>query len=108
MSSWANLDADATAAMQQAFGEPVVYQPVINGQANGDPVTITAVRHRRAREEFGATANVEEISINPADLPAPPARGDWVTAWGLTFVVGPLRQPDPYGMVQLSLTVKPQ
>ena len=108
MSDWPTIDAAANAAMLQAFGEPVVYQSVEDGVAAGDPVTITAIRHARVPGESGVLANVEEISINPADLPRFPQRGDWITAWGAQFVVGPVRQPDPYGMVQLSLTAKPQ
>ena len=106
MSSWSAIDAAANVVMQQTFGEPVVYQPVQAGTAVGDPLTITAIRHARVREESGALANFEEISVNPPDLPNPPAKGDWVTAWGLQFVVGPVRQPDPYGMVLLSLTLR--
>jgi hypothetical protein len=51
---------------------------------------------------------VEEIEVNPMDLPdAPPQRGDSVTAWGATFTVTTVRQPDPYGMVHLTLTMQP-
>jgi hypothetical protein len=106
MSDWSTIDAAANAIMQQAFGEPVVYQPVEAGAAIGDPVTITIIRHARVREESGASANFEEIAVNPADLPNFPQRGDWVTAWGSQFVVTTVRQPDPYGMAQLSLTVR--
>jgi hypothetical protein len=106
MSDWPNIDAAANAVMQQAFGEPVVYQSVQAGVAVGDPVTITAIRHARVREESGALANVEEISVNPSDLASFPQRGDWVTAWGSQFVVTTVRQPDPYGLVELSLMVR--
>ncbi len=92
--------------MQDAFGEPVVYQSVQGGFPVGDPLTIIAIRHVRERSESGAAASAEEISINPADLPADPQPGDWVTAWGIEFVVGPVRQQDPYGMVQLSLIAR--
>ena len=84
----------------------MVYQAVQAGMAAGDPVTITAIRHARVREESGALANVEEISLNPIDLPNYPQRGDWVTAWGAQFVVTSVRQPDPYGMVELALTMR--
>ena len=106
MSDWATIDAAANAIMQQAFGEPVVYQPVEAGAATGDPVAITIIRHASVREESGVMANVEEISVNPADLPNFPQRGDWVTAWGSQFVVTAVRQPDPYGLVQLSLMAR--
>jgi hypothetical protein len=106
MPDWSTIDAAVNAIMQQAFGEPVVYQSVQAGAAAGDPVTITAVRHARVRDESGTVANAEEISVNPTDLPNFPQRGDWVTAWGLQFVVGPVRQPDPYGMAQLSLMLR--
>jgi hypothetical protein len=106
MSDWATIDAAANAIMQQAFGEPVVYQPVEAGAATGDPIAITIIRHARVREESGASANVEEIAVNPADLPNFPQRGDWVTAWGSEFVVTTVRQPDPYGLVELSLMVR--
>ena len=104
--SWASIADSVNASMLETFGEPVVYQPVQGGLPVGDPVTITAIRHIRERAESGAAASTEEISVNPADLPNFPQRGDWVTAWGLQFVVGPVRQPDPYGMVQLSLMVR--
>jgi hypothetical protein len=71
-----------------------------------DPITITAVRHARVREESGALSNVEEMSVNPGDLANFPQRGDWVTAWGSQFLVTTVRQPDPYGMVELSMTVR--
>jgi len=100
------IDAAANAAMQQAFGEPVLYQSSQAGVAVGDPMTITAIRHARVREESGAMANVEEISVNPSDLVSFPQRGDWVTAWGSQFVVTTVRQPDPYGLVELSLMAR--
>ena len=106
MSDWHTIDAAANAVMQQAFGEPVVYQSAQAGVAVGDPVIITAIRHARVREESGAPANIEEISVNPADVPSFPQRGDWVTAWGSQFVVTTVRQPDPYGLVELSLMAR--
>ena len=106
MPDWPSIDAAVNAALQEAFGEPVVYQPVQGGFPVGDPVTITAIRHIRERPESGAAASVEEISINPADLRGFPQPGDWVTAWGTQFVVGPVRQPDAYGMAQLSLIAR--
>jgi len=105
-SDWPTIDASVNAVMQAAFGEPVVYQSAQAGMAVGSPLTITAIRHSRVREEAGAMANIEEISINPADLPNPPVRGDWVAAWGSQFVVTAVRQHDPYGMIQLSLMVR--
>jgi len=106
MSDWPTIDAAANAAMQQTFGEPVVYQSAQAGLAVGDAVSIAAVRHARVREESGAPANIEEISVNPSDLANFPQRGDWVTAWGSEFVVTTVRQPDPYGMVELSLMAR--
>jgi hypothetical protein len=106
MCGWPIIGAATNAIMQQAFGEPVVYQPVEGGVPVGDPLTIVVVRDARVREESGAAANFEGIGVNPADLPVPPQRGDWVTAWGLQFVVAAVRQPDPYGMAQLSLTLR--
>ena len=103
MSDWPAIDAAANAVMQQTFGEPVVYQPVQAGHAVGSPLTITAVRHARVREESGAMANFEEISVNPSDLSSPPAKGDWVTAWGTQYVVTTVRQPDAYGMIIVTL-----
>jgi len=89
--------------MQQTFGEPVVYQAVQAGTAVGTPLTITVIRHARVREESGGLANFEEISVNPPDLPNPPAKGDWVTAWGAQYTVTTVRQPDAYGMIALTL-----
>ena len=106
MSDWATIDAAANAIMQQAFGEPVAYQSAQAGLPVGDLITITAIRHARVREESGVMANVEEISVNPADLSTFPQRGDWVTAWGSQFVVTTVRQPDPYGLVELLLMVR--
>jgi hypothetical protein len=103
MSNWSDIDVAANAVMQQEFGEPVVYQPVQAGTALGDPLTITAVRHARVREESGALANFEEISMSPPDLPNPPVKGDWVTAWGAQYTVSTVRQPDAYGMIALTL-----
>ena len=103
MSNWPAIDAAANGVMQETFGEPVVYQPVESGAAAGSPLTITAIRHAREREESGATANFEEISVNPSDFENPPAKGDWVTAWGTQYVVTTVRQPDAYGMLNLSL-----
>jgi len=106
MSTWITIDAAVNATMQQTFGEPVLYQPAHAGEAVGDPVTITAIRHARVREESGALANVEGISVNPSDLANFPQRGDWVTAWGSQFAVTTVRQPDPYGLVELSLMAR--
>jgi hypothetical protein len=103
MSGWQTTEAAANAVMQDAFGEPAVYQPLEAGLPVGPPIAITVVRHARVREESGPLANLEEISVNPADLAACPQRGDQVTAWGSLFVVSSVRQPDPYGMVALAL-----
>jgi len=103
MSDWSTIDAAANAVMQATFGESVVYQAVQAGAPVGGPLTITAVRHARVLAESGATANFEEISVNPIDFQNPPAKGDWVTAWGTQFVVTTLRQPDAYGMIALAL-----
>ena len=103
MSGWPAIGANANRIMQNKFGEPVVYQPVRAGQAVGDSLTITAVRHARVPAEYGALANFEEISVNPTDFQNPPGKGDWVTAWGAQYVVTTLRQPDGYGMIALAL-----
>ena len=107
MSDWPTIGASVNAIMQAKFGEPVVYQPIQAGMPAGDSVTIIAVRYMRERAESGGVASIEEISINPADLPNPPQRGDSVAAWGAQFIVNVVRQPDPYGMVQLTLTLQP-
>jgi hypothetical protein len=106
MSYWSAIDAAANSVMQDAFGEPVVYQPMQGGAANGGPLTITAIRHARVRDESGGASNMEEISVNPADLPNFPQRGDVVTAWGSQFVVMTARQPDPYGLVEITLSLR--
>ena len=80
-----------------------IYRSVQAGAAVGGPLTITAVRHARLPAESGALANFEEISVNPTDFQNPPAKGDWVTAWGTQYVVTTLRQPDAYGMIALTL-----
>jgi hypothetical protein len=103
MSDWPTIDASANSIMQETFGEPVLYQPVESGAAVGSPLTITAVRHARPPEESGTMAGFEEISVNPSDFSNPPAKGDWVTAWGAQYVVTTLRQPDAYGMLNLAL-----
>ena len=59
MSGWPTIDAATNAIMQQAFGEPAVYQPVEGGVPVGDPLTIMVVRDARVREESGAAANFE-------------------------------------------------
>ena len=94
--------------MQNAFGEPVVYQPMSGGVAVGQPATITIIRRIRERMEAGAVASVEEVELNPVDLPNAPQRGDTVAAWGAQFTVTTVRQPDPYGMIHLTLTLQPQ
>ena len=106
-SDWPTIDASVNAIMQAAFGEPVVYQSVQAGMPVGVPVTITAIRRSRVREEAGPFANLEEIDVNPNDLAATPQRGDWVTAWGTQFVVTTVRQPDPNGMITWRLWCGP-
>ena len=103
MSDWPAIDSAANVVMQDTFGEPVVYQAVESGAAVGSSLTVTAVRHARVRDESGAMANVEEVSVNPSDFSKPPAKGDWVTAWGAQYVVTVVRQPDAYGMLNLTL-----
>ena len=103
MSDWPTIDAAANVVMQETFGEPVVYQPVEAGAEMGSPLTITVVRNARVREESGAMASFEEISVNPSDFANPPVKGDWVTAWGAQYVVTVVRQPDAYGMLNLTL-----
>ena len=68
MPNWPSIEAFVDGVMSQTFGEPVVYQPVQAGAAQGSPFTVTAVRHLRVREESGAMANFEEISVNPSDF----------------------------------------
>jgi hypothetical protein len=108
MSDWFAISADVNSILQNAFGEPVVYQPMQAGKPVGSPLTITVVRRLRERMEAGAVASMEEVEINPADLPNTPLRGDAVTAWESQFVVSTVRQPDPYGMVHVTLTLQPQ
>jgi hypothetical protein len=103
MPDWPAIDTAVNVIMQQTFGEPVVYQSVQAGQPVGDPSQRTAIRHSRVHDEVGATANFEEISVIPSDFASPPAKGDWVTAWGAQYVVTTVRQPDAYGMLTLSL-----
>ena len=103
MPKWPAIEGIVDGVMLKTFGEPVVYQPVQAGAAQGNPFTVTAIRHLRPREESGATASFEEISVNPSDFTNPPAKGDWVTAWGTQFVVTTVRQPDAYGMLNLAL-----
>jgi len=104
MSGWPTISANANRIMQNVFGEPVVYQSM---QA-GEPMPITAIRRIRERMEAGAVASVEEIEVNPIDLPNVPQRGDSVAAWGSQFLVTTVRQPDPYGMFLLTLALQPQ
>ena len=108
MSDWFAISADVNSILQNAFGEPVVYQPMQAGKPVGSPLTITVVRRLRERMEAGAVASMEEVEINPTDLPNTPLRGDAVTAWESQFVVSTVRQPDPYGMVHVTLTLQPQ
>lgn len=103
MPDWSTIESLVDGVMLQTFGEPVVYQPVLAGAAQGDPFTVNAIRHVRPREESGANASFEEISVNPSDFPNPPTKGDWVTAWGTQYVVTTVRQPDAYGMLNLAL-----
>ena len=103
MPNWPSIEAFVDGVMLQTFGEPVVYQPVQAGVAKGNPFTVTAIRHLRVREESGAVANFEEISVNPTDFSNPPVKGDWVTAWGTQYVVTTVRQSDAYGMLNLAL-----
>jgi hypothetical protein len=103
---WPSIGAAVNAALQDAFGEPVVYQQVQGCLPVGNPVTITAIRHVRERAESGTAASAEEISVDPAELPNFPQPGDWVTAWGIQFAVSTVRQADPYGMAQLTLIAR--
>jgi hypothetical protein len=107
MSGWPTISANANRVMQNAFGEPVMYQSMQAGLAVGPPATIVVVRRIRERMEAGAVASVEEIEVNPVDLPIPVQRGDIVAAWGAAFSVTTVRQPDPYGMVHVTLTLQP-
>jgi len=91
------------ASLKAAFGEPASYQPAIAGIPNGEPIPLTVVRRARVRDEAGPAASFEEVSVDPADLPAPPAKGDQVTVWGLQYTVTLVRQPDPYGWAVLVL-----
>jgi hypothetical protein len=108
MSGWPTISANANRIMQNRFGEPVVYQAMQGGEALGDPATITIIRLIRERMEAGAVASVEEIEVNPIDFPNAPQRGDTVAAWGSQFTVTTVRQPDPYGMIHLTLALQPQ
>jgi hypothetical protein len=108
MANWASLEAMVNSTITQVFGEPepVLYQFIVNDVAAGDPVPITVLRRRREHDESDAVANVEEISVDPAQLPQAPQRGDLVTAWGSQFVVATPRQPDPYGFIELTLIMQ--
>jgi len=107
MSDWPTIDSAANVVMQDTFGEPIVYQAVEAGAEVGSPLTVTAIRNARVREESGANGSFEEISVNPSDFSNPPAKGDWVTAWSSQYVVTTVRQPDAYGMVALTLLQRP-
>ena len=49
MPNWPNIEAFVDGVISQTFGEPVVYQPVQAGAAQGSAFTVTAVRHLRVR-----------------------------------------------------------
>jgi len=106
MSGWPTICARANLVLQNRFGKPVVYQPMQAGQPVGSPLTIVVIRRMRQRIEAGPVASLEEIEVNPIDLPNTPVRGDAVSAWGAQFTVTTVRQPDPYGMLLLSLTLR--
>ena len=74
MPNWPSIEAFVDGIVAQTFGEPVVYQPVQAGAAQGNPFTVTAVRHLRPRDEAGAVASFEEISVNASDFASPPAK----------------------------------
>jgi hypothetical protein len=67
MSGWPTIGANANRIMQNAFGEPVVYQPMQGGQAVGDPLTITAVRHARVRCLKVLTVNENRATLGFLD-----------------------------------------
>ena len=55
MPNWPNIEAFVDGVISQTFGEPVVYQPVQAGVAQGIAFTVTAVRHLRVeRMRFAA------------------------------------------------------
>lgn len=86
--------------MLAAMGINVVY----TCNPGGSPVTITAIRKIRQRQEVGAYPQWEEISIGPAALPTYPTKGDFVTLdSGLAYIVNSVRQPDPNGLITLTL-----
>ena len=49
MSGWPTVSANANRIMQNAFGEPVAYQPMAGGAAVGDPISIIIIRRLRER-----------------------------------------------------------
>jgi hypothetical protein len=103
MTPWPNLDASLNAIVRDTFGEPVVYQPMRAGAPNGAPLTISVVRQARIRDEAGPAGSFEEIMLNPTDLPALPLKGDSVAAWGGQYTVVVVHQPDPYGLVLVTM-----
>ena len=100
MSSWSDLCARVNASKLATFGEPVVYTPL-----GGDPVTVTAIRQMRLREEVGAFPQWEEYSLDPAALLEYPAKGDFLTPQvnNVAYAITAVRQPDPYSLVILTL-----
>ena len=105
MPSWSDISAEVVGSLKSIFGDSTQasYQQAAGGVAIGKPFPVTIVRSRRVTDEYGHSANFEEVRVDPADFTAPPVKGDWLTAWGTQYVVTATRQPDPYGWFVLVL-----
>jgi hypothetical protein len=103
MSNWSDTAARVNTAELATFGEPVVYQAPPDRTA----VPVSAIRLMREAQEAGIAANFEGVAVNPADFANPPVKGDWVTVGGQLYLVTATRQPDPYGLIHLTLIQAP-
>jgi len=79
MSDLPTIGAAVNGIMQQAFGEPVVYQSVQAGQSAGDPRHPRRLCARGIWDAGGCRRDLHQ-SFNRSDLVNFPHRGDWVTA----------------------------
>jgi hypothetical protein len=77
------------------------------GRRSALRLTITIIRRHPRADGSGRGGERGGDRNEPDDLPNTPQRGDVVEAWGAQFTVTTVRQPDPYGMVHLTLTMQP-
>lgn len=84
--SWSALTAGLNSSVLSAFGQDVVYTPVVDGLA-GSPVTVKGIVETEQQAEDKSPGTYTVLFVRVSDLASSPATGDAASIGGVAYRV---------------------